>query len=64
MPDKSASLGEYLIYAGVCLLSITLALLTTNTWLPGVIYIVLGPLQALNGWWFGRKLMAPDIPRA
>ena len=59
-----AALGEYLIYVGVCLLSITLALLTDNPWMPGVVYFVLGPLQAFNGWWFGRKAKAPDIARA
>lgn len=59
-----ASLGEYLIYVGVSLLSVALALLTTNTWIPGVIYFVLGPLQAFNGWWFGRKLNAPAVAGA
>lgn len=54
-----ASLSEYLIYVGVSLLSIALALVTTSTWIPGVIYGVLGPLQAFNGWWFGRRLKAP-----
>ena len=59
-----ASLGEYLICVGVSLLSITLALFTTNTWIPGVIYFVLGPLQAFNGWWFGRKVDALAIAGA
>jgi uncharacterized membrane protein len=45
-----------LIYVAVCLLSITLTLWTTNSWLPGVIYMLLGPLQSFNGWWFGKKL--------
>lgn len=53
-----ASLGENLIYVGVCLLSIVLALTTSSVWLPGVIYFLLGPLQALNGWWFGRRIYA------
>jgi len=57
-----SSLAAYLIYVGVCLLSITLALLTTSNWIPGVIYCVLGPLQAFNGWWFGKQLSA--TPRA
>jgi hypothetical protein len=50
-----SSLAAYLIYVAVCLLSIALAMLTTNSWLPGVIYSVLFPLQWFNGWWFGRK---------
>jgi uncharacterized membrane protein len=54
-----ASLYGILIYVAVSLLSIALALLTTNPWLPGVIYFLLGPLQAFNGWWFGRKVLAP-----
>jgi uncharacterized membrane protein len=56
------SLFENLIYVGACALSIVLALTTSNSWLPGVIYGVLGPLQAFNGWWFGRKISA--LPRA
>jgi uncharacterized membrane protein len=52
------SLGENLIYVGVCILSILLALTTSTEWLPGVIYFLLGPLQAFNGWWFGRRIRA------
>lgn len=51
-----SSLAEQLIYVGVCLVSILLALGTLSDFLPGVIYFVLGPLQGLNGWWFGRKI--------
>jgi uncharacterized membrane protein len=51
-----AALGENLVYVGVCVLSIVLAITTRSDWLPGVIYFVLGPLQGFNGWWFGRKL--------
>jgi len=51
-----AVLAENLIYVGVCVVSIVLAITTRNGWLPGVIYFVLGPLQGFNGWWFGRKL--------
>ena len=59
------SLAAYLIYVAVCLLSIALAMLTSNGWLPGVIYIVLGPLQAFNGWWYGRKVVnAPAAAHA
>lgn len=46
------------IYVGVCLVSIALALVTNNTWLPGVTYFLLGPLQAINGMWFARKIRA------
>ncbi len=46
----------YLIHVGACLLSITLALLTSNEWLPGVAYFLLGPLQGFNGWWLGRQV--------
>jgi uncharacterized membrane protein len=51
-----SSLAGLLIYVGVSLLSVALALLMSNSWIPGVIYFVLGPLQAFNGWWHGRKL--------
>jgi uncharacterized membrane protein len=50
-----ASLFENLIYVAVCLLSILLALVTSSDWLPGVVYFLLGPLQAFNGWWFGKQ---------
>ena len=53
-----ASLMENFIYMAVCALSITLACTTRIGSLPGFIYFVLGPLQAFNGWWFGRKLTA------
>jgi uncharacterized membrane protein len=46
------------IYVGVCLLSVVLALATHSTWLPGFTYFLLGPLQTLNGVWFGRRLRA------
>ena len=59
-----SSLAAYLIYVAVCLLSIALAMLTTNSWLPGVIYMVLGPLQGLSGWWYGRKVTALAAARA
>lgn len=47
-----------LIYVGVCLLSILLAYTLTDTAIPGLIYFLLGPLHALNGWWFGRQVRA------
>jgi len=54
------SLYESLIYVGVCVLSITLALTTSSPMLPGLIYFLLGPLQGFNGWWHGRKVSAMD----
>jgi uncharacterized membrane protein len=59
-----SSLASYLIYMGVCLLSIALAMLTSSGWLPGVIYTLLGPLQAFNGWWYGRKVVNPAAAHA
>jgi uncharacterized membrane protein len=46
------------VHVGVCMLSITLALTTESPSLPGLIYFLIGPLQALNGWYFGRKVRA------
>lgn len=57
-----SSLAACLIYVGVCLLSVVLTLLTDSDWLPGVIYFLLGPLQAFNGWRSGRQLRT--VPRA
>ena len=53
-----ASLAENLIYVAVCVLSITLAYATNSGILPGVIYVLLAPLQTFNGVWFGRKIQA------
>jgi uncharacterized membrane protein len=47
---------EYLVHVSVCVMSIVLALTTANNWLPGTIYFLVGPLQALNGWYFGRQI--------
>jgi hypothetical protein len=55
------SLGACLVYVGVCLLSVLLALVSSNDLLPGFIYFLIGPLQAANGWWFGRKLKALNL---
>lgn len=55
-----ASFCEYLIHIGVCLLSIVLAQVSDDNSLPGFTYVLLGPLQALNGWLFGRKVRAVD----
>jgi hypothetical protein len=50
----------------VCLLSILLAMATNSDWLPGVTYMLLGPLQALNGWMHGRRIrvLAGSAPAA
>jgi len=53
-----AVLAENLIYVGVCVLSVMLALTTDQAALPGLIYFLLGPLQAVNGIRWGRKLNA------
>jgi hypothetical protein len=53
-----ASLVENGIYVGVCLLSVVLALTTNSAALPGLIYFLLGPLQAFAGRHFGRKARA------
>jgi hypothetical protein len=50
------SLASNLIYVGVCLLSIVLALTISSAWIPGMIYFLLGPLQGFNGWWHGTKV--------
>ncbi|MEO8061223.1 MAG: TMEM175 family protein [Pseudomonadota bacterium] len=52
------SLMEHLVYVGVCLLSVALALLTDSASLPGFIYFVLGPLMAFTGRHFGTKARA------
>jgi len=57
-----AALAENLIYIAVCILSIKLAYITDSGWLPGVVYFLLGPLQAFNGWWYGRQLRTQATP--
>jgi uncharacterized membrane protein len=49
------ALAENLIYVGVCLGSVTLALATTNDSIPGLIYVLLGPLQFANGKWYAAR---------
>ena len=51
-----SALSANLVYVAVCALSITLAYATRSDSWPGMIYWLIGPLQALNGWWFGRKV--------
>ena len=57
-------LAENLIYVGVCGLSVFLALTTDQPALPGLIYFLLGPLQAVNGIRWGRKLNALTAVKA
>jgi uncharacterized membrane protein len=59
-----ASLFGYLIYVAVSLLSVMAALVTSSDWLPGVVYFLLGPLQTLNGIWFGRQVHSLKKSRA
>ena len=53
-----AAVMENVIHVSVCLVSIALALGTSSNWLPGTIYFLVGPLQAANGWWYGRQINA------
>ena len=53
-----SALNETLIYVIVCMLSVVLAAATTSNSAPGFVYFLLGPLQAANGWWFGRQIRA------
>ncbi len=51
-------LSEFRLQIGVCFLSIGLSYLSVAPWVPGVVYGIIGPLAALNGWWHGRKISA------
>jgi len=53
-----SSLVECANYVGICLLSVVLALTTNSAALPGYIYFLLGPLQAIAGRHFARKARA------
>lgn len=55
-----AALNETLIYVIVCMLSVVLAAATESNGAPGFVYFLLGPLQAANGWWFGRRIRAAE----
>jgi uncharacterized membrane protein len=50
-----SALNENLIYVIVCMMSIVLAAASDSDGAPGFVYFLLGPLQALNGWYYGRK---------
>ena len=52
------SMIDHVIFVGVCAVSILLALFTDTIALPGWIYFALGPLLAMNGMYFGRKIKA------
>jgi len=49
------SLMENVVYIGVCLLSVALALCTDQTALPGIIYFLLGPLMTFVGRRYGIR---------
>jgi uncharacterized membrane protein len=53
-----STLIEHLVQMSICLLSISLALLTTSNSLPGLVYFLIGPVLTANGWWHGRKIKA------
>ena len=55
-------LWGYVIYIIVCTASIVLTHVTSLLGLPGWIYVALGPLLALNGWWHGRQVRALAAP--
>jgi uncharacterized membrane protein len=54
------TIREHLIHAGVGLVSILLALFGA-TGSSGLIYLLLGPLQALNGWLSGRAVRSGAV---
>ncbi len=59
-----AALNENLIYVIVCMLSVVLAAATSSNSAPGFVYFLLGPLQGVNGWWFGRQIDAASKVRS
>jgi uncharacterized membrane protein len=50
------SFFSYAIHVGVCLTSVLVAHLTDHNALPGLVYLLLIPLQTLEKWWFRRQL--------
>jgi len=50
-----ADLWANAIYVFVCLLSVALAITLDNGAIPGLIYWLLGPLQAWSGRWHGKR---------
>ncbi len=55
-----ATIREHLIHTGVGLVSIFFALLGLAA-LSGLIYVLVGPLQGLNGWLSGRAARAANL---
>lgn len=51
-----ASIAEFTIQAGVCIVSVALAALRVHPILPGFIYGVLAPLLGYSGWRHGRRI--------
>lgn len=49
------SMCETLANISVCSLSIILALFYRFEWQPGVVYVLVGPLMGLLGWWHGSR---------
>jgi uncharacterized membrane protein len=56
--QTGSDLAQNLVYVGVCLLSVVLALTVSDDGLPGYVYFLLGPLQWACGSWFGRRVRA------
>jgi uncharacterized membrane protein len=54
------TIREHLIHAGVGLASMALACIGTPA-LSGLVYVLVGPLQALNGWLSGRAVRAGRV---
>jgi hypothetical protein len=50
------ALVSYLIHVGVCLASVVTAYSTDKPLLPGLVYLLLIPMQVLNKWWFTRSV--------
>jgi uncharacterized membrane protein len=49
------ALVSYSIHVVVCLASVATAYSTRADLLPGLVYLLLIPLQSLNRWWFARN---------
>lgn len=52
-------LAELSIYILVGLLSIAIAVIIGDAAWAGFIYFLVGPLQGLNGYWWGKRLVEP-----
>lgn len=58
LTQTRADFASNFVYVGVCGLSILLALTISNDALPGLVYFLIGPLQAMVGMSYGRKIRA------